>query len=275
MSMKERLRRFAQDGEKCLLLAAAVLALTAALIGVFAVRAACADGGADADETPQTTANVTVTASDASGTDVSGTDVSPADADRSTEPTEPAVPPDPLPEPEDGDMVPLRERAPGVRVDLRYATENNFTGQVIYDFTEPLVRYSTAKKLAAVQRELEASGLGLLVWDAYRPVAAQQRLWEVCPDPRFVSDPSKGYSGHCRGNTVDVTLVRADGSAVGMPSGFDDFSSRADRDYSDVSEEAAENARLLERVMEAHGFKGYSGEWWHYSDTESWPVVEE
>ena len=130
-----------------------------------------------------------------------------------------------------------------------------------------------AKKLAAAQRELAEEGYSLLIWDAYRPVSAQYRLWEVCPNPVYVADPTKGFSKHSRGNTVDISLVSTNGDPVEMPSGFDDFTSRADRDYSDVSQTAGENARYLEAVMTAAGFVGYSGEWWHYSDSTAYPVV--
>ena len=112
------------------------------------------------------------------------------------------------------------------------------------------------------------------MWDAYRPIEAQLKLWEICPDPAYVSDPNKGYSGHCRGNTIDVTLVTADGKELEMPSGYDEFSALADRDYSDVSSAAAKNAELLESVMKKHGFKGYQAEWWHYTDTVSYRVVK-
>lgn len=165
---------------------------------------------------------------------------------------------------------------PGVYADLRYATENNFTGQVIYDFTQPQLRYGTLKKLAQAQEMLAERDLALKIWDAYRPVSAQFRLWEVCPDPQYVADPTKGYSGHSRGNTVDVTLVSADGSPVPMPTDFDDFTAMADRDYSDVSDTAAyDNVRLLEDTMVSCGFRPYSAEWWHFTDTTDYPVVEE
>ena len=154
------------------------------------------------------------------------------------------TPEDVTPLPDDADLVSITDYVDGVVIDLRYATENNFTGQVIYESDTALLRYGTVKKLIEVQKELNRLGYGLLVWDGYRPTEAQQRLWEVCPDPSFVSDPSKGYSGHCRGNTVDVTLIYLDGREVEMPSGFDEFSALADRDYSDVSESAAENATL-------------------------------
>lgn len=177
-------------------------------------------------------------------------------------------------EPEDDDLVLLQEYLPSVFVDLKYATEDNFTGTVIYDFSDASLRYGTVKKLAAVQETLLQQGYSLKIWDAYRPVSAQFRLWEICPDPVYVANPNTGYSKHSKGNTVDVTMVRTDGTEVPMPSGFDDFSALADRDYSDVSEEALRNVVRLEQAMEQNGFDGYSGEWWHYSDSTDYPVVE-
>lgn len=191
-------------------------------------------------------------------------------------PEEAAVPEAvPLPEPPPEELVPAADYVPGIRTDLRYATENNFTGQVIYDFTEAYLRYGTVQKLAAAQEALAAQGYGLLIWDAFRPVEAQFRLWEACPDPTYVANPQRGFSSHSRGNTVDVTLVLSGGAPVEMPTGFDDFSPLADRDYSDVPEPAAANARLLEDVMTDCGFKPYSGEWWHFSDEDSYPVEED
>ena len=183
---------------------------------------------------------------------------------------EPVPPPDPPPS--SADFVPAADFVPGVRVDLKYAGEDNFTGQVIYDFTEAYLRYGTARKLAAAQEALAAEGSSLLIWDAFRPTEAQYRLWEACPDPVYVANPERGFSSHSRGNTVDVTLVLEDGSPVEMPTGFDDFSPLADRDYSDVPETAAANARLLENTMAEQGFKPYAGEWWHFSDEDNYPL---
>lgn len=188
--------------------------------------------------------------------------------------------PDPLPEPENApepaaeDFVPVADYLPQVRVDLRYAGSDNFTGQTIYDFTDAYLRYGTVQKLSQAQEALEEAGYSLLIWDAFRPVEAQFRLWEVCPDPVYVANPETGYSSHSRGNTVDVTLTDLAGNAVEMPSGFDDFSPLADRDYSDVTAEAAAHAQLLEDVMVSCGFRPYSGEWWHFSDTDEYPVEE-
>ncbi len=97
-------------------------------------------------------------------------------------------------------------------------------------------------------------------------------MWAVYPDGNYVANPANGYSGHTRGDTVDVTLVTEAGEAVELPSGFDDFSAHADRDYSDVSDTATENARLLEQIlMQDCGFSGYEKEWWHYSDATVYP----
>ena len=179
--------------------------------------------------------------------------------------------PTPVPTPDsDSDLVRVRDYIPDVFVDLPYATQRNFTGQVIYDFTEPYLRWGTVQKLMGVQKDLRALGYSLLIWDGYRPPEAQFKLWEIVPDANFVANPYNGYSSHSRGNTVDVSLVTLSGEAVEMPSDFDEFTAIADRDYSDVSDAAAANARLLEMTMEAHGFKGYWNEWWHYSDTVSY-----
>ena len=178
-------------------------------------------------------------------------------------------------EPADSEFVLIREYIPDIVVDLKYATEDNFTGQVIYSFTEPYARYGTVKKLQTAQAMLAPLGYGLKVWDAFRPVSAQYKLWEVCPDPTYVANPNNGFSSHSRGNTVDITIIRLeDGSELTMPTGFDDFSAMANRDYSDCSQEARENAVLLEAILTACGFKGYYGEWWHYTDETGYEVEQ-
>lgn len=176
--------------------------------------------------------------------------------------------------PADTDFVRVRDYIPEIGVDLRYAAADNFCGQAVYDFSEAYLRYGTVKKLSAACEALAARGYGLKIWDAFRPVPAQFTLWEICPDSRYVADPNRGYSSHSRGNTVDVTLVTADGAEAEMPTGFDDFSALADRDYSDVPETAAANALLLEETMTDAGFSPYFGEWWHFSDTDEYEVAE-
>ena len=178
------------------------------------------------------------------------------------------------PEPGEGDFVKVQTYIPDIVVELRYATENNFTNQQIYDFTDAWLRYGTVRKLTLVQKELRQYGYRLKIWDGFRPPAAQFKLWEVCPNPTYVSNPNNGFSSHSRGNTVDVTLVYEDGTELSMPTGFDDFSRLADRDYSDCGAEAATNALLLEQVMEKHSFKPYYGEWWHFTDTQTYAVEQ-
>lgn len=187
-----------------------------------------------------------------------------------TEP-EPTLPP--VPE-SDEVFVRVLDYIPTARQELRYATEDNFTGQVIYPFQDAYLRYGTVRKLQLVCEDLAELGLYIKIWDGFRPVSAQFTLWKVYPDPTYVANPNTGYSSHSRGNTIDLTLVDENGAELEMPTGFDDFSPKADRNYFDCTETAANNAQLLEILMEKHGFVGYAGEWWHYSDTTSYPVED-
>ena len=178
-------------------------------------------------------------------------------------------------EPEDDEYVLVKKYIPDIYVELRYATENNFTGVKIYDFTEAYLRYGTVKKLAQVQKELKQQGYSLKIWDAYRPFEAQQKLWEVYPDPNYVANPANGMKKHNLGGTVDITMVAADGTVISMPTEFDDFSLKADRDYSDIEDEGAvKNVMILQNAMENNGFTGYQGEWWDYSDTVEYEAVD-
>lgn len=178
-------------------------------------------------------------------------------------------------EPKDDEYVLVNKYIPNIYVELMYATDNNFTGVRIYDFTDAYLRYGTVKKLANVQKELKEQGYSLKIWDAYRPFEAQQKLWEVYPDPNYVANPANGMKKHNLGGTVDITMVAADGSVISMPTEFDDFSLKADRNYSDIdNEEAVNNVMILQNAMENNGFTGYQGEWWDYSDTVEYEAVD-
>lgn len=178
-------------------------------------------------------------------------------------------------EPEDDEYVLVNKYIPDIYVELMYATDNNFTGVRIYDFTDAYLRYGTVKKLANVQKELKEQGYSLKIWDAYRPFEAQQKLWEVYPDPNYVANPANGMKKHNLGGTVDITMVAADGSVISMPTEFDDFSLKADRNYSDIdNEEAVNNVMIIQNAMENNGFTGYQGEWWDYSDTVEYEAVD-
>lgn len=178
-------------------------------------------------------------------------------------------------EPEDDEYVLVKKYIPDIYVEFMYATENNFTGVKIYDFTDAYLRYGTVKKLANVQKELKKQGYSLKIWDAYRPFEAQKKLWEVYPDPNYVANPANGMRKHNLGGTIDVTLVKSDGTDIAMPTEFDDFTAKADRNYSDIEdEEAVKNVMILQEVMENNGFTGYQGEWWDYSDTVEYEAVD-
>lgn len=186
--------------------------------------------------------------------------------------TEPA----PLPTPGEDDLVRVADYIPSIAQGLAYATNDNFTGQVIYNFSNAYLRYGAVRRLAQAQELLAEQGLGLKIWDGFRPLSAQEALWEICPDPRYVSNPETGKCSHCRGSAVDVTLIDlATGQELDMPTGFDDFTSRADRDYSDCTETEQANALLLEQIMAQCGFSGYWAEWWHYSIPEEYPIDED
>lgn len=172
------------------------------------------------------------------------------------------------------DYVRVKDYIPDIYEDIRYATKDNFTHQIIYDFDEAYLRLGTTMKLKKVQEELKTSGYSLKIWDAYRPFSAQKYFWELIHDDEFVADPTNGPKTHNFGNVVDVTLVKEDGTMIAMPTEFDDFTSKASRNYSWLKGEALEHVLLLEKTMEKHGFIGYEGEWWHYTDTDPYDYVD-
>ena len=163
------------------------------------------------------------------------------------------------------DIVNLKEVNPRIIVDLKYATEDNFTKKKLYDSNSCFLRKSTAIKLDRVQKELERMALGLKVWDCYRPLAVQRIFWDILPDERYVANPKTG-SRHNRASAVDVTLVDPQGKELEMPTGFDDFSPRADHHYQDLPGQAIRNRELLKSLMEKAGFIPLPEEWWHYDD---------
>ncbi len=164
----------------------------------------------------------------------------------------------------DEELVDLEKEIPGVVLDIRYATTNNFTGQKLYPVAKCFLRRAAADKLREVQAELKQSGLGLKLYDGYRPLSVQKKMWEVYPHEGFVANPKRG-SRHNRGAAVDLTLIKlSDRSELPMPTPYDDFTEKAHRDYKDLPAEAVSNRALLERVMTEHGFEGLPTEWWHF-----------
>ena len=166
------------------------------------------------------------------------------------------------------DFVKVLDYIPNAVIDLKYSTSDNFTGCIIYNFTDAYLRYGTILKLQNAQQQLENLGYTIKIWDAFRPFEAQVALWNAYPNGNYVANPQKGYTSHNLGNTVDITIVTLNDTEVNMPTDFDDFTAKANRDYSDVSQEQADHATLLETIMTNCGFKGYSNEWWHYEDVD-------
>lgn len=174
------------------------------------------------------------------------------------------------------DLVSLLELSPRPLVELRYASPYNFLGATLYPALQPQLRCPVAMALQQVQQDLAAEGLGLKIWDAYRPLAVQQRMWDAIRDPRYVSDPAVNAGRHTRGTAVDVTLVDRRGRELPMPTDFDDFSEAAHQGAAGISAERVRHAVLLRRAMERRGFSAFPTEWWHF-DWKDWqmlPVVD-
>lgn len=242
--------------------------ITALLIVSAVILSGCGETGKYESKTEQTTEPETAVTTE---TTALQTETTAETVPETTATTTTAMKIDPIIERDiqDGELVRILDYIPDAEIDLRYSTTNNFTGVVLYDDPEAYICYGTVKKLMKVQEDLKELGYRILIWDAYRSPEAQQKLWEVYPDPNFVADPRNGLTNHSRGGTLDISIVYADGSPVEMPSAFDEFSAKADRNYYDVSEEAGRNATLLEEVMTRNGFHGYIGEWWDYTDNET------
>ncbi len=178
-----------------------------------------------------------------------------------------------------GELVELTQLDPGIRLDIRYATTNNFTGRILYDQPRAFLVQPAAKALASAHKAAAAEGYGLTIFDAYRPWRITKALWDATPpgpQRNYVANPKKG-SKHNRGCAVDLSLHRLDsGALVEMPSGYDEFSQRAHRDFMAASPEAIANRARLERWMEAEGFRGISNEWWHFDfiGWEAFPILD-
>jgi zinc D-Ala-D-Ala dipeptidase len=171
------------------------------------------------------------------------------------------------------ELVDLEEEISDIRLEVRYATEDNFMGEQLYPVAKAVLRKPAAESLSEAQEDLKERGLELEVFDGYRPYEVTEKMWEPYQDPDFVADPAEG-SRHNRGCAVDVTLVdSANGEELVMPTGYDDFTEKAAHDYGDLPEEAIRNRDLLREVMEGHGFAALETEWWHY-DCQDWERFE-
>lgn len=166
------------------------------------------------------------------------------------------------------EIVDIRAVDSTFALDIRYATENNFTKKKLYPVAIAKLRREAAESLSAVNRELAAMGLRLKVYDAYRPLAIQWKLWEVVPNEDYVANPKKG-SRHNRGAAVDLTIIDSYGNELEMPTPYDDFTEKAWHEYMNLPSAAIKNRALLKDVMTRHGFLPLKSEWWHY-DFKGW-----
>ncbi|MDZ7290628.1 MAG: M15 family metallopeptidase [candidate division KSB1 bacterium] len=177
----------------------------------------------------------------------------------------------------DRELVDLTEIIPDIVLDLKYATPDNFLHEKLYTVGRAYLALGAAKSLKIVQDSLRARGLGLKIWDAYRPLSVQWLMWEKLPDSRYVADPRSG-SRHNRGAAVDVTLVDlATGKELEMPTGFDDFTGKASHDYMNLPDQVIKNRQLLKDLMvRVGGFSAYSEEWWHYTHirSQNYPLLD-
>lgn len=175
-------------------------------------------------------------------------------------------------------LIELITLDPTIKLDIRYATENNFTGKKVYPQARAFLQKPAAKRVARIHKKLKKKGLGIVIFDGYRPWAITKLFWEtVALDQRkFVADPAKG-SKHNRGCAVDLSIFDLKtGKLVPMPSEYDEFTERASPDYKGGTDEERANRELLRELMEDEGFTVNPNEWWHfdYKDWESYAIYD-
>jgi D-alanyl-D-alanine dipeptidase len=175
------------------------------------------------------------------------------------------------------DLVELTALDPSIKLEIRYATTNNFLGTVFYSQARAFMQRPAAEALVRAHRKLRKLGYGLLIHDAYRPWYVTKMFWDATPDDKkmFVADPSQG-SRHNRGCAVDLTLYDlASGKPVQMVSTYDETTDRAAADYPGGISLQRWHRHLLRQAMEAEGFAVFGPEWWHfdYKDWRSYPIM--
>lgn len=175
------------------------------------------------------------------------------------------------------DLVELIKLDPTIKLDIRYATKNNFLGRRVYKQARAFLQRPAAEALVRVHQSLRRQGYGLVVFDGYRPWSVTKKFWDATPEDKkiFVADPAKG-SRHNRGSAVDLTLFDlATGKQVKMPGEYDEMTERSHINYACADPEAKRLRDLLRTAMEAEGFAVYEPEWWHYDfkDWQQYPIL--
>lgn len=165
------------------------------------------------------------------------------------------------------DLIDVATIIPDAVLDIRYATKDNFTGEVLYPIARCKLRRAVVTRLVKAAEALRKRDRRLLIWDCYRPRKIQERLWKQVPDPRYVADPKVG-SKHSRGAAIDLAVVDQHARPVTLPTRFDDLTKAAHRDRA-LSGDTGREARLLSEAMTAAGFAGIATEWWHFDAPQS------
>ena len=161
------------------------------------------------------------------------------------------------------DFVRLKDLSPDFVYELKYATPDNFLKQAVYDCGECYLRKSTAEALVKANEAFKQLGYRIKLFDCYRPLSVQKKMWKILPGTHYVANPAKG-SKHNRGAAVDLTLVDAQGNELNMGTPFDFFGKEAHHTYTEHSKEVLENRKLLKETLNKYNFKSIYSEWWHY-----------
>lgn len=158
-----------------------------------------------------------------------------------------------------------------IKLDIRYATSDNFVGRPVYPEARAFLQKPAAKAVVSVHHKLKERGLGIVIFDGYRPWSITKLFWDVVPEDKrkFVADPAKG-SKHNRGCAVDLSIYDLKtGALIDMPSGYDEFTDRASPNYTGGTEKERANREMLRKLMEDAGFTVNPNEWWHF-DYKTW-----
>jgi zinc D-Ala-D-Ala dipeptidase len=147
---------------------------------------------------------------------------------------------------------------------MPYATKDNFLKEKIYPCAKCYLRTDAANALLSAQKEALKKGLKIVLYDCYRPLPLQQKMFDIKPDTKYVADPKRG-SKHNKGVAVDVGLADLEGNILDMGTAFDDFSDGANYHFKKISETVKHNRKLLRDLMLANGFTPYDNEWWHFN----------
>ncbi|MGG7035047.1 MAG: M15 family metallopeptidase [Flavobacterium sp.] len=168
----------------------------------------------------------------------------------------------------DSTFVNLKDYSNDFVYDMKYATTDNFLKSKVYDCDECYLRYKTVKNLIKANTSFIKMGYKIKLYDCYRPLDVQKKMWNIVPDANYVASPQKG-SIHNRGGAVDITLVDKNGNELNMGTPFDYFGEEAGHSYKSLSEEVLKNRNLLKKVMTENNFDFFETEWWHYNLIES------